>query len=242
MAVAAIDATDLVDFGFIKNTRYTLGHSCTGAPAPQPLGNTASRREYLMLDRQDTSATLFADASQQIFRIGQTGLPGNKNAATGCIRVGGSENVWEGATPLQCSFNQLPGPAQAFLCGLATRFDGTSLPAQCQIVGELDTIVNTNIPDTDLTDLDDYASYSGNGRRILTIPIVEALLPGGGMSVLGFRQFLLQPLTGQTQFTPADPSGRFTATYIGSVMPLRQGRFDGSCGLTNGPGKVVLYR
>jgi Flp pilus assembly protein TadG len=242
MAVAALDAADLVDFGFVRNTRYTLSHSCTGNPPPQPLGGTTARLDFLMIDRQDTAATIFADPSQQLFRIGQAGLPGNKVAATGCIRIGGSENVWENATPLQCQFNTLPGPVQAFLCGLATRFDGTSLPAQCQIVGELDAIVATGIPDTDLTDLDDYAAYTGNGRRIITIPIVEALLPGGGMVVLGFRQFLVQPLSGQTQFNPADPQGRFTASYIGSVMPLRQGRFDGNCGITTGPGKVVLFR
>jgi len=242
LTIAALDAGELVDFGFVRNTRYTFSHNCTGPPPPQPLGGTASRIDYLMMDRQDTAATLFADASQQIFRIGQAGLPGNKTAASGCIRIGGAENVWENAAPLPCSFNQLPGPVQAFLCGLATRFDGTSLPAQCQIVGEVDTIVATNIPDTDLTDLDEYTAYAGNGRRVITIPIVETLLPGGGMTVLGFRQFLVQPLSGQTQFNPADPAGRFAASYIGSVVPLRQGRFDGSCGISNGPGKVVLFR
>ena len=242
MAVAALDPADLVDFGFTKNNRYTLSQNCTGNPPPQPLGGTSARLDYLLIDRQDTGATLFADPSQQLFRIGQAGLPGSKTPATACMRIGGSENVWENATPLQCSFNQLPAPVQAFLCGIATRFDGTSLPAQCQVVGELDTIVATNIPDTDLTDLDEYASYTGNGRRVITIPIVETLLPGGGMSVLGFRQFLVQPLSGQTQFNPADPSGRFSASYIGNPMPLRQGRFDGNCGITTGPGKVVLFR
>lgn len=242
MTVAALDPADLVDFGFVKNTRYTFSHNCTGFPPPQPLGNTTARIDYLMIDRQDTAATLYPDPSQQLFRIGQSGLPGNKVAASGCIRIGGSENVWENATPLQCSFQQLPGPVQAFLCGLATRFDNTTFPAQCQIVGELDAIAATNIPDTDLTDLDDYTTYTGNGRRIITIPIVESLLPGGGMVILGFRQFLVQPLSGQTQFNPADPSGRFTVSYIGSVMPLKQGRFDGNCGLTTGPGKVVLFR
>ncbi len=242
LAVAALDASDLVDFGFVKNTRYTFSHSCTGFPPPQPLGNTTARIDYLMLDRQDTAATLFADPSQQLFRIGQSGIPGNRSATTGCFRINGAENVWENATPLQCSFNQLPGPVQAFLCGIAARFDGTSLPAQCQIVSELDTIVATNIPDTDLTDLDDYAAYTGNGRRVITIPIVDQLLPGGGMTVLAFRQFLVQPLTGQTAFNPADPAGRFTVSYLGSVMPLRQGRFDGNCGITTGPGKVVLFR
>jgi len=40
---------------------------------------------------------------------------------------------------------------------------------------------------------------------------------------------------------PADPNGRFLAIYIGSVAPVKQGRFDG-CQQTAGPGKVVLHQ
>ncbi len=55
------------------------------------------------------------------------------------------------------------------------------------------------------------------------------------------RQFLIQPSSGSTTLNAGDSDGRFAATYIGSVMPLKQGRFDG-CQLTAGPGKVVLHR
>jgi hypothetical protein len=143
---------------------------------------------------------------------------------------------------LQCAFNQTPGPVQQFLCGTASRFDPSTLPTACESVADIATLSTTNVPDTDLTDLDDYAQYTGNGRRVITVAIVSELLPGGGMTVLGFRQFLLQPLQGSTTFNPADQAGRFVASYLGSPVPLKQGRFDGNCGITSGPGKVVLYR
>ncbi len=97
--------------------------------------------------------------------------------------------------------------------------------------------------DTDLTDLDDYSLYVGNGRRIITVPIVDALNPAGGMIVQGFRQFLVDPNpTPATNIDPADGNGRFSAIYIGSVMPVRQGSIGGCPQQTNGPGKVVLHQ
>jgi hypothetical protein len=63
------------------------------------------------------------------------------------------------------------------------------------------------------------------------------------MTVLGFRQFLIQPLDASgTANNPSDVNSRFIAMYAGSVAPVRQGRFDGSCRATSGPGKVVLYQ
>jgi hypothetical protein len=52
----------------------------------------------------------------------------------------------------------------------------------------------------------------------------------------------VQPQFGGTNITPADTSGRFLAMYIGSVAPVKQGRFDGGCQITSGPGKVVLHQ
>ncbi len=57
------------------------------------------------------------------------------------------------------------------------------------------------------------------------------------MTVIGFRQFLLN----WRVINPADLNGRFLAIYIGSVAPVKQGRFDG-CQQTAGPGKVVLHQ
>ena len=81
---------------------------------------------------------------------------------------------------------------------------------------------------------------TGNGRRIITIPVVDTLSPTA-MTVLGFRQFLLQPNSGATDITTGDTYGRFLGMYIGSVAPVPQGRFDG-CTMPVGPGKVVLHQ
>ena len=67
------------------------------------------------------------------------------------------------------------------------------------------------------------------------------------MTVLGFRQFLLEPAA-DGSFDPTDANGRFAALYLGSVAPVPQGWFDTryapACRsyLTVGPGKVVLHQ
>jgi hypothetical protein len=115
------------------------------------------------------------------------------------------------------------------------------LPAACESITDVATLATLRPADTDLTDHTDYASYTGNGRRVITVAVVETLI-NSGMTVLGFRQFLIDPLLNNTTISPIDPSGRFPVIYLGSVVPVRQGRFDGNCGATSGPGKVVLYR
>ena len=58
-----------------------------------------------------------------------------------------------------------------------------------------------------------------------------------------FRQFLLEPNDANgTVNNPTDTNGRFIAMYLGVVAPVRQGRFDGGCGISTGPGKVVLHQ
>ena len=61
------------------------------------------------------------------------------------------------------------------------------------------------------------------------------------MTILGYRQFLLEPAAGDVTLNANDTNGRFVGLYLGSVMPLRAGRIDG-CTLTSGPGKVVLHQ
>jgi hypothetical protein len=161
-------------------------------------------------------------------------------AAKACISVNTQEQIWASATPLACATNSVPPPVQSFLCGVAMRFD-SAVPGTCVNIPESDTLASAYTPDTDITELDDYAAYTGNGRRIITIPIVDALATDGTMTVLGFRQFLVEPTAGDINISPTDQYGRFAALYIGSAAPLRQGAF-GSCGITAGPGKVVLHQ
>ena len=109
------------------------------------------------------------------------------------------------------------------------------------MIPEVTSIASAYLPDSDVSDLETYAAYTGNGRRVITIPIVDALLAGGSMQVLGFRQFLVQPNQGAASTNPGDQNARFIATYIGSVVPVKQGSFQG-CTIASGPGKVVLYQ
>src|SRR5262249_6622196 len=112
----------------------------------------------------------------------------------------------------------------------------------CSTVTDVDTLSSAYQADTDLTDIDDYTTYLGNARRLITVPIVDTLVAAGPMTVLGFRQFLVDPAQGDVNINSADSNGRFAALYLGSVAAVRQGRFDGGCALTSGPGKVVLHR
>jgi len=127
------------------------------------------------------------------------------------------------------------------LCGLDARFESSS-QGSCALIPSVDLLSTAYQPDTDTVEEDTYTDYAGSGRRIITIPITDVLSATGTMNVLGFRQFLVQPYQGSNVINPADSAGRFPAMYLGSVAPVKQGRFDGGCGITSGPGKVVLHQ
>jgi hypothetical protein len=164
------------------------------------------------------------------------------------------EALWNGplftAVPQTCTA-ALPQIAQAALCGLFTRVDNSTLPAACTTaVTDYSPLAAAAPIDTDTgTTQDVYANYNGNGRRVITVVVVDALAPNTAtpMNVLGFRQFLIQPNPDGTVFNPSDSNGRFVATYVGSPKPLTQGNIDdrygfGVCPATSGPGKVVLHQ
>ncbi len=248
IAVAALDPAELVDFGFVKNTRYTLGYICNGPPTPSGIGGT-TRVQYMLLNRYNEELALYPDETSQAFRIGAQGmLPTATTDSSSdptafsrraCITVTTDESVWLSASPINCSSSTPPSPVNPFTCGLAMRFD-TTVQNACVSVLDVDAMAALYQVDTDVADQEDYAAYAGNGRRVITVPIVETLSTGP-IQALGFRQFLIQPSTGSTTLNAGDSDGRFAATYIGSVMPLKQGRFDG-CQQAAGPGKVVLHR
>jgi len=165
-----------------------------------------------------------------------------------------AEAIWASAVPAAC--NTIVGPSASVaeaLCGLYSRFDNLAPPAAC--TNDVTDFANLSAlyqPDTDLVagTADFYTSYTGNRRRIVTIPIVNVLAssPAATMNVLGFRQFLLEPNPDGSYLNPADPFGRFVVQYIGSPAPIRQGWFDDHFGLgcpvpvASGPGKVVLHQ
>ena len=62
------------------------------------------------------------------------------------------------------------------------------------------------------------------------------------MTVLGFRQFLVDPNQGDVNVFPADANRPLCGAVYRRSVPLKQGSIDGGCQLTSGPGKVVLHR
>jgi Flp pilus assembly protein TadG len=244
LAIAPIDSEDTTDFGFVVNTKYTFSYVCNGTPTPSPIAGTLV--PFLLIDRFNPEAQVFPDENTQLYQLGAQGLLPSTNPARSCVQINSAEGeqVWaavnggSSAAPLSCNQNP-PSPVTSFLCGVASRFESILLDA-CTSVPEVDSLM-AYLPDTDIADLDDYAGYTGNGRRLITVAIVDALAGSGVMNVQAFRQFLIEPNPEGNNINPADNDGRFVALYIGSVAPLRQGRFDG-CQLAAGPGKVVLHQ
>lgn len=238
-AIQALDQTDLVDFGLVTGTRYTFGYVCTGTPPPAVLAGASQRLPYLLLDRYN-AGDIF-DESQQLFRIGGGGLPGSTVSTQSCFRAGNSEAVWASAVPQTCASQAVPQSVVNLLCGISSRFTN-STPTTCTGVSDVANLSASFTADTDLTDIDDYTTYTGSVRRVITVPVVDTLSAANAMTILGFRQFLLDPTTGSDSNLPSDTNGRFQALYIGSPVPLKQGRFDGGCQAQSGPGKVVLFQ
>ena len=238
-AVAALSADDTVDFGFTAGTKYTFGFQCNGAPVPAALAGTTQRLPYLIVDRYNSSSTF--DETQQLYRIGAQGLLPAASPTYACMTAAAAEIAWASAQPPACGSNSVPASVTQSMCGIASRFDPAAQTA-CANITDVDTLSSAYQADTDVTDIDDYSTYIGNARRVITVPIVDTLVAAGPMTVLGFRQFLVDPNQGDVNITAADSNGRFGALYIGSVAPVKQGRFDGGCALTSGPGKVVLHR
>lgn len=235
-AIPALDAGDSVDFGFTPGTIYTLAFNCTGPGAPGPLAGTTRRIDYIILNRLDPNSA-FTDETSQLFQMGAGGLPGNSTQP--CFSVNAGETIWPDALPIACNLNRTPAVVPSALCGMTTRFE-TNLLGSCTIIPNVDDLSAAYSPDTDTSFITDYTSYAGNARRVITIPIIDALNATGTMTVLGFRQFLVEPTQGVGDVAPNDVGARFGAMYIGSVVPVRQGRFDG-CFISSGPGKVVLH-
>jgi Flp pilus assembly protein TadG len=246
-AIAAPNQSDAIDFGFVQGTIYSFAYSCTvvppspgnpGAPPPPVLAGASSTLSYLLINRFDTTNTVFPDETSQAYQDGAGGMPGNTNTAQACFRINNVETVWADANVNRCGVPVTLVTTGA-ICGLDSRFE-SSAPAACSNVVAIDTLSSAYPADPDINSYSAYTDYSGNGRRIITIPVVD-VLNTAAMTVLGFRQFLLQPNSGATGITTGDVYGRFLAMYIGSVAPVPQGRFDG-CSISAGPGKVVLHQ
>ena len=258
LAIAALDQTDLVNFGFSQGTVYTLGFQCTGANQPAALAEGTAIIPYLIIDRYNSGSTF--DETQQLYRVGAQGLlpaaPGSGTSSAtpstsyGCVMVNSTEIAWASAQPVTCTTgtppvpnpNANPSSVTELLCGIYSFF-GADVPSTCEtLVTDIDTLATAYTPDPDLSDISDYSTYVGNARRVITVAVIDTLSAAGPMTVLGFRQFLVNPDSGDVNINPAETYARFNAMYIGNPVPVKQGRFDGGCDLANGPGHVVLHR
>jgi Flp pilus assembly protein TadG len=254
---------DHIDWGFVQNSLYTFYYSCSGT-APAPL--TGGAAPYIVLNRVDANF----DESDQMFRQGAQGIQGaattttNPNACLvntatpfSCVNIGDIEQLPASgfANPLACTAVAQGADVTAALCGIESRLD-TAYPTNCITdVTDFDTLSASFQPDLDPAYYTDYSGYTGNGRRLITVAVLSAMPTDSNAScsvastVLGFRQFLVNPAADGSTFSPTDPNGRFVALYIGSVAPVPQGWFDSryasSCqaaGAVVGPGKVVLHQ
>lgn len=245
IAVAPVDASDPVDFGFVVNQRYTFYYTCTGGGPPASLANAPTVVQYILLDRYNASSAVFADELLQLYRMGLGGVPPvTTSRALSCFKINNTDTpevIWATAAPGACRA-AVPTQVAAYLCGVSSRFDGLVANA-CTNINGSDSIVTAFQAETDLTDLDDYTLYAGTGRRVVTVPIVDTVNAAGSMLIQGFRQFLLNPNPGATGTDPTDGPGRFEAIYIGSVAPVKDGSIGGcSVPVASGPGKVVLHQ
>ncbi len=261
-AVAALDSTDTANFGFGDPTAgalYTFAYDCTGTPAPLPLTTGSLVLPYVLINRYDLNNANATEADQ-LYLDGAGGLmaspdpnPTGSVVPAACASIGDpAEALWASAVPNICSLTPSSSVAQA-LCGLQSRLDNTDPNAVCTgLVTDFGSLAPAFLPDSDqlIAPTDPYSAYQGNGRRILTLPVVDALTTAanGTMTVLGFRQFLLERNADGSANSPSDGNGRFLAMYIGSPAPVKQGNIDDHYGLaggnlpTSGPGKVVLHQ
>jgi len=243
LAVVRPNPDDETDFGFVRGLQYTFYSQCAGPPPPA-LAGAQALMQYTLLNRSPENSS---DLDQGVFRllaggIPAPGFPASEDSTLTCPTIGVPELRLPSVSVAPCNAANRGPIVRDTVCGLNARL--TSAPhAACNPITDIDSVIQSYPPDSDVDDHDDYLDYAGNRRRILTVAIVDnlPLNAAGTMNVLGFRQFLLGPNPGLTELNPGDPVGRFVAMYVGYPAPVRQGQF-GSCGVTQGPGKVVLHQ
>src|SRR5204863_116838 len=139
-------AANTADFGFIKDTLYTLSDQCSGGTLPINIPGTTSigpaglsTIPYEILNRLDPNNALLTE-SDQLYMSGAQGLVSSlnptpnaltttPNTPLACVNMGDSEQVWASAVPGMCS---LPiSSVEAALCGVYSRLHNQGSPAAC---------------------------------------------------------------------------------------------------------------
>jgi Flp pilus assembly protein TadG len=237
--------TDAMHFGFVLGQFYTLyldtSQQTPNAPAAgAALQDTVGVAPYVVLNHLPAGGADL-DIDGQMFAMAANGISRSENVTAETVEVVYPDLVGNVAAPI----------GQDILCGLNTRFgvDPSENVCGTLISGEFAALAPAFTADTDLgaetyaagAGLQDYATeYDGSTRRVITVPIIDAI---DSLSVLGFRQFLLEMSSTVTQGLDVSlTSGAFRAQYIGTLVPLRCGGIAGVCTITNGGvGRVVLH-
>ncbi len=229
-------------------TNYTFYYNCTGT-APAFLPNSGQFAPYTIINRYDAASTTVPDETRPAiparrvadWRRPPRPIPPARRFPWDALGIGDPlEAVWSSPTVHRRAARQCAAALPQVARSRAVRpvlARGQYDPA-CRLHHRRHRLFGTGRrrarrTRTQATTQDLYTAYSGNGRRVITVAVVDALAPNTGtpMTVLGFRQFLLQPNPDGTPFNPADTNGRFVATYIGSPMPVKQGYIDDRFGL-----------
>ncbi len=256
--VAVLDqsaGTDAVNYGFLPGAFYTLylspSQQTPNAPStPGPLVGTDAAVPYAILNHVPSGGSeLGLDSS--LFELGAGPISRNSGLTpAGIISV---DSIETGYPDLQGNTGAGATVGQDFLCGLNTRFGIDPSLNNCGAIngGEFAAVASLFPADTDIgggayaagVGLQDYATeYDGNMRRVVTIAVVDSLDAIDSLTVLSFRQFLIE--TSPTTTEGLDPSlatGAFRAQYIGSPALLRCGTPGGMCSVSRGPGRAVLH-
>jgi hypothetical protein len=233
----ASGGSDPTNYGFVPGSVYTL--SLTGGGR---IAGTAGIARYAVLDHSPNGPVGLEDIDGALFELG-AGTISNASGLTpaGIIAVDTTETV----------LPNLPANATVardLICGLNVRFGVDASNPPCSAVSEFASLQTAFTADTDLNGgadptMEDYAmEYSGNFRRIITVAIIDTVAT---LSVLNFRQFLIEPAPPPTQGLAASAAGAFRAQYIGAPVPVRCGGVGGVCSITGGVspgvGRVVLH-
>jgi Flp pilus assembly protein TadG len=251
IAVAALDTADEQNYGFFPGESYTLylnlgqqrpNLAACPSQAPAPLAGTLQSVEYSILNH--TPVGTVTDADGLLFRLGAGGLSplSDIENVPACVTIGATETLMPDIQGTTCA-DQRP-VARNLACGLNTRFGADTTGTACDNIAGIDDLRLAFAADTDVGAPAEaaqlYASeYDGNTRRVITVAIVDAT---ANLTVLNFRQFLLQNDVTTPGVAVNNFRGPLRAQYIGAPVPVRLGTAAGACGVARGVGKVVLHQ
>ncbi len=227
--------TDPINYGLTLGTVYSLNTTTNNLNAATPL------IQYTILNHIPVGPVGLDDIDGALFEIGAGGF---SSAAGLDPPAPVSVDATEAIVPVTVRLGN-GTTSRDILCGLNIRFAGDPSTGNCAAIAEFATLGPLFTADTDQgggadPPSEDYSTeYSGNGRRVLTVAVVDAVAT---LTVLNFRQFLIEPATATSQgVNTAAANAAFRAQYIGSPVPLKCGGIGGLCTITSGPGRTVLH-